>query len=40
MLRGEELFIDKNLANTIHRSFIRNMYVDDDDNLTENIIKH
>jgi type III restriction enzyme len=32
--RGEELFIDKNLANTIHRSFIINRYVDDDDDLT------
>lgn len=33
--RGEELFIDKNLANTLHRSFIRNYYVDDNDNLTD-----
>lgn len=33
--RGEELVIDENLANTLHRSFIRNFYVDDSDNLTE-----
>jgi type III restriction enzyme len=38
--RGEELFIDENLANTLHRSFIRNMYVyDDNDNLTEKYYK-
>ena len=36
---GEELLIDKDLANTIHRSFIRNMYVDNDDNLTEKYYK-
>ena len=33
--KGEELVIDENLANTLHRSFIRNFYVDDNDNLTE-----
>jgi type III restriction enzyme len=33
--RGESLIIDENLANTIHRSFIRSMYVDDNDNLTK-----
>ncbi|MGB4569087.1 MAG: DEAD/DEAH box helicase family protein [Tepidanaerobacteraceae bacterium] len=33
--RGEELFIDENLAKTLHRSFIRNLYVDDNDNLTD-----
>ncbi len=37
--RGEELFIDEDLANTLHRSFIRNYYVDDDDNLTEKYYK-
>lgn len=37
--RGEELFINENLANTLHRSFIRNMYVDDDDSLTEKYYK-
>jgi len=33
--RGEVVTIDEKLANTIHRSFIRNFYVDDNDNLTE-----
>ncbi|MGI5859016.1 MAG: type III restriction-modification system endonuclease [Tepidanaerobacteraceae bacterium] len=37
--RGEELLIDENLANTLHRSFIINMYVDDNDNLTEKYYK-
>lgn len=37
--RGEELFIDKNLANILHRSFIRSRYVDDGDNLTEKYYK-
>lgn len=37
--RGEELFIDETLANSLHRSFIRNYYVDDDDNLTEKYYK-
>jgi len=37
--RGEELFIDESLANTLHRSFIRNMYVDDNDILTEKYYK-
>jgi type III restriction enzyme len=32
--RGKELVIDKNLANTLHRSFVRNFYVDGNDNLT------
>ncbi len=33
--RGEVLYINEGLANTLHRSFIRNGYVDDDDGLTE-----
>jgi len=33
--RGEELVIDENLANILHRSFIRNYYVSNDDYLTE-----
>jgi type III restriction enzyme len=37
--RGEELYIDETLANTLHRSFIRNRYVDDDDNLSEKYYK-
>ena len=37
--RGEELFIDKDLANILHRSFIRSYYVDNDDNLTEKYYK-
>ncbi|NLZ53399.1 MAG: DEAD/DEAH box helicase family protein, partial [Thermoanaerobacteraceae bacterium] len=37
--RGEELIIDESLANIIHRTFIRNFYVDDNDNLTENYYK-
>ena len=36
---GEELLIDKDLANTLHRSLYRNMYVDNDDNLTEKYYK-
>ena len=37
--RGEVVTIDEKLANTIHRSFIRNYYVDDNDNLTEKYYK-
>jgi type III restriction enzyme len=37
--RGEELIIDETLANTLHRSFIRNEYVDDNDYLTEKYYK-
>lgn len=37
--REEELFIDETLANILHRSFIRNRYVDDNDNLTEKYYK-
>ena len=37
--RGEELFIDETLANSLHRSFIRNYYVDNDDNLSEKYYK-
>lgn len=33
--RGETLLIDESLANTIHRAFIRQGYVDDKDQLTE-----
>lgn len=33
--RGEALHIEEKLANKIHRTFIRNGYVDDDDYLTE-----
>lgn len=37
--RGEELTIDDSLANTLHRAFIRNGYVDDNDYLTDNYYK-
>lgn len=37
--RGQELFIDENLANILHRSFIRNDYVDNYDNLTDKYYK-
>lgn len=37
--RGKELRIDERLANILHHSFIRNDYVDYDDNLTDNYYK-
>jgi type III restriction enzyme len=37
--RGEQLVIDKTLANTLHRAFIKNEYVDDNDYLTEKYYK-
>ena len=37
--RGEKLKIDQDKANILHRSFIRNNYVDDYDNLTEKYYK-
>lgn len=37
--RGEELCIDETLANILHRAFIRNEYVDDNDYLTEKYYK-
>jgi type III restriction enzyme len=37
--RGEKLIIDKTLANILHRSFIKNEYVDDNDYLTEKYYK-
>jgi len=33
--RGEALYIDEQLANKIHRSFIRHGYIDDEDQLTD-----
>lgn len=37
--KGEELLIDEQLARTLHRSFIKNDYVDDNDNLTDTYYK-
>ncbi len=37
---GEELFIDRDLANILHRYFIRYEYVDNEDNLTETYYRH
>ena len=37
--RGQELYINESLANTLHRYFIRNEYVDDNDYLTEKYYK-
>lgn len=32
--KGDKLIISEHLANVLHRSFIRNFYIDDSDNLT------
>jgi len=37
--RGEELIIDESLANTLHSSFILNLYIDGNDDLTEKYYK-